>query len=96
MAAPGITPQAPGPRMTALHTGAIIVATVSGSYALVALLFGSPLELGLALALCAACWIAAHFIEQTVERERDAYTRAVLAARFNAGYGHVVVETSRL
>ena len=56
--------------MIALHAGAIIVAIVSGSYALVALLFASPREFGLALALCGVCWIVAHFIEWTVERER--------------------------
>lgn len=88
MAASGI-PQHPGRRrMTAAHTVAIVIATVSGSYALVALLFGSPLEFGLALALCAVCWIVAHFIERTVERDRAAYTRAALAARFSPGYGH--------
>lgn len=67
--------------MSALHRGAIIVAIASGSYALAALLAGSPLEFGVALALCGACWIAVDFIECTVERERATRGPAVLNAR---------------
>jgi hypothetical protein len=48
---------------------------------------GSPLEFGVALALCGAAWIAADFIERTVDRERAARRRAVPAARLNPGYG---------
>ena len=73
--------------MTTFHTGAIVIAILSGSYALVALLVGSPLEFGVALALCGACWVAAHFIEWTVERERAARGGIVLAAPLNSGYG---------
>ena len=89
MATPGIPPQARDPRMTTLHTGAITSAILSGACALVALVVGSPLEFGVALALCGAAWIAADFIERTVEREREraARRRAVPAARLNPGYG---------
>ena len=92
MATPGIPPQARGPRMTTLHTGAITIAILSGTYALVALVAGSPLEFGVALALCGAGWIAADFSECTVERERAARRCAAPAARLNPGYGscHVV------
>jgi hypothetical protein len=69
MAMPGI-PAAPRRRISNLHTGAIIIAILSGSYALVALLEGEAPEFGAALALCGACWITAHFIEWTVEAER--------------------------
>jgi hypothetical protein len=92
MATPGIPPQARDPRMTTLRTGAITVAVLSGTCALVALIAGSPLEFGVALALCGAGWTAADFIEWTVERERAARRCAVPAARLNPGYGscHVV------
>lgn len=87
MAMPGIPPQARDPRMTILHIGAIASAIVSGSYALVALVAGPPVEFGVALALCGAWWIAADFIEWTVEGERAARRRAVSAVRLNPGYG---------
>ncbi len=89
MAMPGIPPQARDPRMTTLHTGAIASANLSGTYALVALVVGSPLEFGVALALCGAWWIAADFIEWTVggERAHAARRRAVPAVRLNPGYG---------
>ena len=92
MATPGIPSQARDPRMTTLHTGAITIAVMSGICALVALVAGSPLEFGVALALCGAGWIAADFIEWTVERERAACRCAVPAARLKPGYGscHVV------
>jgi hypothetical protein len=65
--------------MTTLHTGAITSAILSGACALVALVVGSPLEFGVALAFCGAAWVAADFIERTVERERAARQRAVFA-----------------
>jgi hypothetical protein len=76
-----------GQPLMAFRTGAIVVAIVSGFYALAALLVGSPLEFGAALALCSACWVAADFIEWTVERERAAGRRPVPAALLNSGYG---------
>lgn len=78
--------------MPTIHTGAVIIAILSGSYSLVALLVGSPLEFGVALALCGTCWIAADFIE-TVVREPAPHVHAVPAARLNRGYGtcHVVL-----
>jgi hypothetical protein len=52
-----------GRSLMAFRTGAIVVAIVSGFYALAALLVGSPLEFGVALASCGGCWVAADFIE---------------------------------
>ncbi len=92
MALPGIPPQARDPRMTILQTGAIAIAILSGLCALVALAAGSPLQFGVALALCGAGWIGADFIEWTVERECAARRCAVPVARLNpgSGSGHVV------
>lgn len=70
-------------RITTLHAAATIIAILLGGYALVALVSGSPLEFGLALAGCGACWIAAHFLEWTVEREQVSRSRAVVRGRFN-------------
>lgn len=81
MANPGIGRTIRGPHATTFHTSAIVIAILSGSYALAALLLGSPFEFGVALALCGACWVAAHYIEWSVEsaeRERAARRRAVL------------------
>jgi hypothetical protein len=75
-----------GPLM-AFRTGAVIVAIVSGFYALVALMVGSPLEFGAALASCGACWVAADFIEWTVQHERAAGRRPMPAALLHSGYG---------
>jgi hypothetical protein len=74
-----------GRPLTALRTGAIVVAVASGSYALAALLVGSPLEFGAGLASCGACWITADFIEWTDERERVA--GRVAAALLGSGSG---------
>jgi hypothetical protein len=76
-----------GRPLMALRTGAIVLAIASGSYALAALLVGSPLEFGAGLASCGACWIAADFIEWTEEREREAGRRPVAAALFDSGSG---------
>ena len=75
-----------GRPLMAFRTGAIVVAIVSGFYSLAALLVGSPLEFGAALASCGACWVAADFIEWTGERERAAGRQPVPAALLNSGY----------
>ncbi|MGB8387582.1 MAG: hypothetical protein WCE76_07025 [Mycobacterium sp.] len=69
--------------MTALHAGAITIAVLSGICALAALAAGSPLEFGVALALFGVGWIAADFIEWTIERDRERAARrgALPAAR---------------
>lgn len=72
--------------LMAFRTGAIVVAIVSGAYALAALLVGSPLEFGAALASCGACWVAADFIEWTSECECAAGRRPVPAALLHSGY----------
>lgn len=84
---PGIRPRGRDPRMTILHAGAMTIAVLSGTYALVALFAGSPLEFGVALALCGAGWIAADFIEWTLEWQRAARSRPVPPARPQPGYG---------
>lgn len=76
-----------GRPLMAFRTGAIVVALVSGFYALAAVVVGSPLEFGVALASCGGFWLAADFIEWTVERERAAGRRPVSAASLNSGYG---------
>jgi hypothetical protein len=84
---PGIPPQFRDPRRIALHLGAITVTFLSGACALVALAVGSPLQFGAALALCGAGWIAADFIESTVEHQPAAHRCAVVATTPNCGYG---------
>ena len=76
-----------GRPLMALRIGAIVVTIASGSYALAALLVGSPLEFGAGLASCGACWITADFIEWTDERERVAGRRSVAAALLGSGSG---------
>lgn len=89
---PGRPPQTRDPRITILRAGAIATAVVSGIGALVAFIAGSPLEFGIALALCGAGWVAADFIEATAEAEHAVRPSAVPVERLNPGYvsGHVV------
>lgn len=56
-------------RYAVIHSTAIIVSVASGTFALVAMLVGSPLSFGLALALCGAGWIVTHFVERVVEQD---------------------------
>lgn len=51
-----------------LRTVAITLAVLSGMCALAALAAGSPLQFGVALALCAAGWIAVDFVDRRPER----------------------------
>jgi hypothetical protein len=76
-----------GRTLMAFRTGAIVVAVLVGFYALAALLVGSPLEFGVALASCGGCWVAADFIEWAAEREHSAGKWPVPAALLNSGYG---------
>jgi hypothetical protein len=62
-------------RIALIHASAISLAFVSGTLALVALLLGSPLEFGSALAICGAGWIVAHLAERFAEQERVARRR---------------------
>jgi hypothetical protein len=73
-----------GRTLMAFRTGAIVVAVVVGFYAL---FVGSPLELGVALASCGGCWVAADFMEWAAERERSAGKWPVAGALLNSGYG---------
>jgi hypothetical protein len=76
-----------GRPVMAFRTGAIVVASVSGFYALVTLFLGSPLEFGVAVATCGACWVAADFVEWTVEREWAAAKRPEPTALVKSAYG---------
>jgi hypothetical protein len=55
-------------RGSAIRASAITVAVVSGSAALVALAVGTPLQFGIALALCGSCWLAADYVNWTAPR----------------------------
>lgn len=92
MATHGIRQRARHLHTTTLHTGALTLAVLCGTCALAALVAGSPLEFGVALAVCGAWWIAADFIEWTVERDRERAARrgAVPVARLNPEFSHVV------
>ncbi|MEC9324503.1 MAG: hypothetical protein VYB90_11740 [Actinomycetota bacterium] len=59
-------------RYAVIHSAAIRASVVSGTYALVAMLVGSPLSFGLALALCGTGWIVTHFVERMAEQDRRA------------------------
>jgi len=58
-----------------VHKAAMVVAIASGTFALVAMLFGSPASFGLALALCGAAWIVTHFVEYLTEQDAVAARR---------------------
>ncbi|QFS93314.1 hypothetical protein FIV07_21340 [Mycobacterium sp. THAF192] len=62
-------------RYAVIHSAAIVVSVVSGTFALVAMLVGSPLSFGLALALCGTGWIVTHFVERMAEQDRRATRR---------------------
>ncbi len=62
-------------RYAVIHSAAIMVSVVSGTFALVAMLVGSPLSFGLALALCGTGWIVTHFVERMAEQDRRAARR---------------------
>ncbi|WP_111509612.1 hypothetical protein [Mycobacterium kyogaense] len=47
----------------------MVAAVASGTFALVAMLFGSPASFVLALALCGAAWIVTHFVEYLTEQD---------------------------
>ncbi|MHA0288761.1 hypothetical protein ACXYX3_20215 [Mycobacterium sp. C3-094] len=53
----------------------MVAAIASGTFALVAMLFGSPASFGLALALCGAAWIVTHFVEYLTEQDAVAVRR---------------------
>ena len=67
--------------IASVHAAAISVAFVSGTLALVALLLGSPLEFGSALAVCGTAWIVANFAERLAEEKRAHYRRTLTSTR---------------
>ena len=71
----------PGRRIAFVHAAAISVAFVSGTFALVALLLGSPFEFGSALAICGTGWIVAHIAEQFAEQKHAGRRRALEPTR---------------
>ncbi|MDY6998533.1 MAG: hypothetical protein SW019_18195, partial [Actinomycetota bacterium] len=62
-------------RYTVIYAAATSVAFASGTFALLAMLIGSPRTFGFALALSGAGWIVTHFIEHVAERDRAAHRR---------------------
>lgn len=76
MAAPGGPPHAPDPYLIMLRVGAIASAIMSGTFALLAFIFGSPLEFGIALALCAVWWTVDDFVTSMLKREQIRVSRA--------------------
>lgn len=87
MTTAGFPVQARGLRATTAHATATIIAILTGSYALVALLIGSPLEFGLSLAVSSTCWIAAYYVEQAVEQAHTAARHSLARRRFNPAEG---------
>ncbi len=71
-------------RIALIHAVAISAAFASGTVALVALLLGSPLQFGSAMAMCGAGWIVAHIAERIAEQERVGRTRAPESIRRTA------------
>ncbi|TAM72154.1 hypothetical protein [Mycobacterium sp.] len=71
MPTPGMAPHQRAARVTPLYAAALIVTAVSGLCALFALAAGSPLQFGVALAMLGGGWIAADFLDRTVERTHE-------------------------
>jgi len=67
--------------IASVHAAAISVAFVSGTLALIALLLGSPLEFGSALAVCGMAWIVANFAERLAEEKHTHYRRTLTSTR---------------
>jgi hypothetical protein len=53
---------------------------------LVAMLVGTPLQFGVALALCGVGWIVAHFVERLAEQDLAQRRRLAPAADLVDGY----------
>ncbi|WP_322858885.1 hypothetical protein U8D42_06075 [Mycobacterium europaeum] len=62
-------------RVSPLYAGMVVTTVVSGICALAALAAGSPLQFGVALALFGAGWIAADFIQRTLDPGQQRFTR---------------------
>ena len=69
-----------------VHASAAAVAFVSGTFALVAMLVGTPLQFGIALALCGAGWIVTHFVERLAEQDLAQRRRLAPAGDLVQGY----------
>lgn len=78
------------PYLTVLRIGTIVSVVVSGTIALMAFIFGSPLEFGVALAICAAWWITDDLIAATAQGGRLARDR-VIPGKFSDHPGHIVL-----
>lgn len=71
--------------MTYLRYAGITVAIITGSYALAALIIGSPLAFGIALALCGAGWVAAYFAEWDMAGQRRRVRPGLRRPQFSTG-----------
>lgn len=69
-----------------IHASAVAVAFVSGTFALAAMLVGTPTQFGVALALCGAGWIVTHFAERLAEQDLAQRRRLAPAADLVNGY----------
>lgn len=69
-----------------LHICAFTVVVVAGTCAAVALIAGSPLEFGIAMALCAGWLVVVDFIESNLESQRAVSRREVPAAQRSPAY----------
>lgn len=79
MAAPAAPSQIHDPTLTMLRIGAVASVIVSGTLALLAFIFGSPLEFGVAVAIGAGWFIADDLVMSMLKRERVACRPAVRA-----------------
>lgn len=86
MARPGTPTPSRIPPLTVLRAGAIVSAVVSGALALLAFIFGSPLQFGVALAICAGWWIADDFAVSALGGRRAAARRPAAVRRGGAVY----------
>lgn len=73
-------------RYDVMHASAVAVAFASGTFALAAMLIGTPTQFGIALALCGAGWIATHFVERLAEEDLARRRRLAPAADLVHGY----------
>lgn len=77
-------------RTITLRTGTTASALVCGICAVIAFIFGSPLDFGIALAACGAWCIAADFLRWQPRAEHSTGRRATPMTRPGPGTGHVV------
>lgn len=73
-------------RYSRICTAAVAVTVASGTFALGALLLGSPRAFGLALVLCSAGWLVTHFVTRLAARGRESHPRRHAMAGHRPGW----------